>query len=248
MRSCSLLDAPFSHLHLNMVLYLIYGPQSTTGVPFGVIPRGTANAFSVALGIPTEVRAACRNILKGNVRVVDGAMANDIPMILLAGIGFEAGMVENAPREIKNVLGPVAYVLGGVKQFFSQEPFKCKLDIDGKKSELAVSAITVATVAPPTSMMAQGLGECIPDDGLLDITIGSSENLVSGLIGLADLATAAVVKRPTANGNILCVRAKKIAVSCDPPQKVVIDGEMVEMEPMVFESVPGGLHVLAPPA
>lgn len=52
-----------------------------TGIPFGVIPRGTANAFSVALGIPVPVVDACRNILGDNVRTVDGAMVNDIPMI-----------------------------------------------------------------------------------------------------------------------------------------------------------------------
>lgn len=176
-------------------------------------------------------------------------MANDVPMILLAGLGFEAGMVENAPRGIKDVLGPVAYVLGGVKQFFDQEAFKCTLNVDGKERELLnVGAITVANVAPPTSMMAQGFGEVLPDDGLLDITIGSTDSRLSGLIGMADLAAAAVVNRPTDNDNILCLRAKKVTVSCDPPQKVVIDGEMLEMNPVAFEVMPGALHVLAPPA
>ena len=233
--------------HSSSDFLLLLSAFTITGIPFGVIPRGTANAFSVALNIPTEVRAACRNILKGNIRVIDGAMANDKPMILLAGIGFEAGMVENAPREVKDILGPVAYVLGGVKQFFDQEKFKCTLSVDGEERELVdVAAITVAAVAPPTSMMAQGFGEVLPGDGLLDITIGSSDGRLSGLIGMADLATAAVVKRPTENENILCLRAKKISVSCDPPQKVVIDGEMLEMNPIAFEVMPGALHVLAP--
>ena len=82
----------------------IAGATLGSEIPFGVVPRGTANAFSVALGIPTDVRSACLNLIKRNIRKIDGAKANDIPMILLAGIGFEAGMVENAPREMKNYL------------------------------------------------------------------------------------------------------------------------------------------------
>ena len=111
----------------------VAGATMGTGIPFGVVPRGTANAFSVALGIPTEVEAACHTILAGNVRVIDGAKCNDTPMILLAGVGFEAGMVENAPRELKNVIGPLAYLIGGVKVFFTQDAFKCQIEIEGRK-------------------------------------------------------------------------------------------------------------------
>ena len=79
-----------------------------TDIPLGIIPRGTANAFSVALGIPTSLKAACTNLLLGNTRRVDLALCNGRPMILLAGLGFEAGMVTMASRELKNVLGPMA--------------------------------------------------------------------------------------------------------------------------------------------
>ena len=37
-----------------------------TGLPLGVIPRGTANAFATALGIPTSsLEAACENLTRG---------------------------------------------------------------------------------------------------------------------------------------------------------------------------------------
>jgi hypothetical protein len=45
-----------------------------TGIPFGVIPRGTANAFATALQIPTDsIEEACDNILTGTTRLVDAA-------------------------------------------------------------------------------------------------------------------------------------------------------------------------------
>lgn len=79
----------------------VAGATIGTGVPLGIIPRGTANAFSVGLGIPTNLRAACNTIVAGNTHVVDAARCNETPMILLAGLGFEAGMVDKASRELK---------------------------------------------------------------------------------------------------------------------------------------------------
>ena len=224
----------------------VAGETMGTGIPFGVIPRGTANAFSVALGIPIPIVDACHNILEHNVRIIDGAQCNDVPMILLAGLGFEAGMVDNASRELKNVLGTLAYVLGGAKQVIDQQPFQCRVNIDGKSHELEATGITVANVAPPTSVMAQGFGVVIPDDGLLDVTIVTPNNLFKGIADLASLVQSAVVKAPTDSDTILCVHAKTLTVDCNPPQKVVIDGELLNLNPVNFTIVPGGLKVLAP--
>jgi YegS/Rv2252/BmrU family lipid kinase len=224
----------------------VAGETMGTGIPFGVIPRGTANAFSVALDIPVEVDEACQNILNGHVLTVDGAMCNDIPMILLAGLGFEAGMVDNASRELKNVLGTLAYVLGGAKQMLDQQPFHCRVDIDGTSQNLETTAITIANVAPATSVLAQGFGKVVPDDGYLDVTIATPKTFLSGLTTMAQLLTSAVVKEPTDSDTLLCVHAKNVTVDCNPPQKVVIDGEILEVNPIDFSIVPGGLKVIAP--
>jgi methylglyoxal synthase len=218
----------------------------STGVPLGVIPRGTANAFSVALGIPTDLRGACETILAGNTHVVDAARCNDLPMILLAGIGFEAGMVDRADRELKNRLGTLAYILAGWQQFTEQELFDATLEIDGKTSEIQTSAITIANAAPPTSILAQGFGCTIPDDGLLEVTIATSQTRLQGLNALASLFASAIVKTPTNREDILSLRAQRIKVITNPPQKIVVDGEMVGMTPVEFECIPKGLTVLAP--
>ena len=94
-------------------------------------------------------------------------------MILLAGIGFEAGMVDKASRELKNILGPMAYIFSGARQFVDQLPFQATMQIDGEQVQIDASAITIANAAPATSVMAQGFGEVIPDDGLLEVIIAS---------------------------------------------------------------------------
>jgi YegS/Rv2252/BmrU family lipid kinase len=224
----------------------VAGATMNTGIPLGIIPRGTANAFSVGLGIPTNLRGACETILAGNTHVIDAARCNDIPMILLAGVGFEAGMVDGATRELKNELGNLAYVLSGVRQLASAMPFEATLEIDGEVTTVTTNAITVANVAPPTSVLAQGLGTVIPDDGLLDVTIATSTTRLQGINALASLVAAAARGNPTQRDDITCLRTNCIKVTTDPPQKLVIDGEILEANPMEFECLPQALTVFAP--
>ncbi len=224
----------------------VAGAAMNTGIPLGIIPRGTANAFSVGLGIPTNLRGACETILAGNTHVVDAARCNDIPMILLAGVGFEAGMVDGATRQLKNELGNLAYVLSGVRQLASATPFEATLEIDGEITTVTTNAITVANVAPPTSVLAQGLGAVIPDDGLLEVTIATSTTRLQGLNALASLVAAAARGNPTQRDDITCLRTHRIKVTTNPPQKLVIDGEILEANPMEFECLPQALTVFAP--
>jgi YegS/Rv2252/BmrU family lipid kinase len=224
----------------------VAGALMGTRVPLGILPRGTANAFAVALGIPTELRAACTTLLVGNTRVVDGARCNDLPMVLLAGIGFEAGMVEGATRDLKNRIGPLAYLLSGARQMVAQEPFQATLDLDGETRTLTTSAITVANVAPPTSVLAQGFGTVIPDDGLLEVTIASPANRLEGLQALSALVGSALTSSPASQESLLSFRARRVRIHCEPPQRLVVDGEMLEAADAAFTCQPGSLKVIAP--
>ena len=215
-------------------------------IPLGIIPRGTANAFSVALGIPTGVKAACTNLLLGNTRLVDVAMCNDQPMILLSGLGFEAGMVNKASRELKNILGPMAYIFSGARQLVDQQPFKATLRIDGEEYHLDASAITVANAAPATSVMAQGFGQVIPDDGLLEVIVASPKDRISSFSVLSSLAWSAIVSNTSHHDNIACFRTRQIEVELEESQKLVVDGEILDADKMTVSVKPGALQVVAP--
>ena len=217
-----------------------------TDIPLGIIPRGTANAFSVALGIPTSVKAACTNLILGNTRLVDVALCNDRPMILLAGLGFEAGMVNKASRELKNMLGPMAYIFSGARQLVEQQPFDAELLINGEATEVHASAITVANAAPATSVMAQGFGQVIPDDGQLEVIIASPRGRMGGFSVLSSLAKSAVLKNSANNADIFCVRTHHLSVTLPKPQTMVIDGEIEETDHMTVSVIPDALKVIAP--
>lgn len=119
-----------------------------TTIPFGVISRGTANAFATALGIPTTIAAACQTILDGKTRVVDAAYCNGKPMVLLVGIGFEAETVERADRATKNRFGMLAYVLAGIQALRNLPSFEARVETEDKIVTLQASAITIANAAP----------------------------------------------------------------------------------------------------
>ncbi|MGF1459872.1 MAG: methylglyoxal synthase [Leptolyngbyaceae cyanobacterium] len=217
-----------------------------TEIPLGVIPRGTANAFSVALSIPTDIQGACETILAETTRVVDAARCNGKPYILLAGIGFEAEMVDRANRELKNRLGVLAYLLAGVQQFQEQTAFKAVIDIEDELTEVQTGTITVANAAPATSLLAQGFGQVIVDDGLLDITIATPKTRLQGINTLTSLFASALVNTPTQREDIIRLRTERVKIRTEPPQKVVIDGEIIGAEAVEFECLPKSLTVLAP--
>lgn len=224
----------------------IAGATLETGIPVGVIPRGTANAFAVALGLPTNLRRACETIAAGNTRRVDAAYCNDTPMVLLAGVGFEAGMVNNASRALKNRIGTLAYIFSAAQQFFTQEDFKVTIELDGQVLEFKTGAVTVANAAPPTSVSAQGFGAVIPDDGLLEVTIPISNTLLQDLNTSATLLASALVKTQFEDKNLVCLRTHQLKVTTDPPQTLVVDGEVLDANPIEFTCVPQGVMVFSP--
>jgi len=224
----------------------IAGATFETGIPLGVIPRGTANAFAVALGLPTDLKKACETIAAGNTRMVDAAFCNQTPMVLLAGVGFEAGMVNNAKRELKNRLGTLAYLFSGAQQFFTQENFNAKVELEGQVLEFKTGAVTVANAAPPTSVMAQGFGEVIPDDGLLEVTIPVSKTIWQDLNTSATLLASALVQSEIEDCNLVRLRTNRLKVSTEPTQTLVVDGEILEANPIEFRCISNGLTVISP--
>lgn len=224
----------------------VAGAVIGTEIPLGVIPRGTANAFCLALGIPTNIRGACETILAGMTRVVDVASCNGLPMILLTGIGFEAGTIERADREAKNRWGALAYIIAGWQQLNEHDLFETEIEISGVTRNFQAGAITIANAAPITSIMAQGFGEVIVNDGLLEVMILTSKTRLQTVTAMIDLLEAALIKTEINRDDTIRLRTNRIKVTANPPQKVVVDGEVIGTTPIEVACIPGGLTVVAP--
>lgn len=217
-----------------------------TGIPFGIISRGTANAFANALGIPMDIESACRTILQGVTRVVDTATCNGKTMTLLAGIGFEAETVSRANRELKKRLGILAYILAGFQELNNLELFETQLETEDKILTVEAAAVTIANIAPPTSVLAQGPNKLIADDGLLDVTIVAPNNTLGAIAAAYNLLQSAYRSESVERPDTGYFRTRWLKITTNPPQKVVIDGEIVGETPVEIECVPGGLNIFVP--
>ncbi|MBD1910920.1 MULTISPECIES: methylglyoxal synthase [unclassified Leptolyngbya] len=228
----------------------VAGALINTDIPLGIIPRGTANAFAAALGMPrlAPIRNACQTILNGHVRTVDVARCNGVPMILLAGIGFEAETVELANTSLKDQWGALAYLVAGWQTIDKQQSFETRIEAGGEVYTFEAGSITIANAAPATSVLAQGGGHVAHDDGKLDITIASAETRLQGVSTMLRMFGAAIVGTGVEQQNVVHMQTDRLTVITEPPQKVVLDGEMIGTTPVEVVCIPGGLKVLAPPA
>lgn len=217
-----------------------------TDIPLGIISRGTANAFATALGIPDTIDGACRTILQGVTRNVDVAYCNELPMILLAGIGFEAETVEKADREAKNRFGIMAYILAGFQELRELENFDVEIETPDKIIKTTAAAVTVANAAPPTSVLAQGPAGIIYNDGLLDLTIVAPSSKAGAIAATYHLFQTASSGNAAERDDIGYLRAEQFKITTDPPQKVVIDGELIGTTPVEVKCVPRALKVFVP--
>ena len=215
-----------------------------TGIPLAVIPRGTANAFVNGLNLPNTIESACIAILQGATRTIGTVRCNETFMLLLAGIGFEAETVQAANRELKDKFGMFAYVMAGLNQLQQAQNFEVCLETDQEIIRVDAIAITVACIAPPTSILAQGTGELRPDDDLFDITILSPTSGLEALTAAVDLFTNGLVQSPSENEHIGYLRTNKVTITTNPPQQIALDGEMFGTTPATFEMLPDSLVVV----
>ena len=215
-------------------------------IPLGIISRGTANGFVNALGLPIAIAPACESILAGHMRIVDAAICNGLPMLLLAGIGFEAETVKNAGREAKNWLGILAYVAAGIEQLGKMQQFEAEIETEDKIITVTAAALTIANAAPPTSILAQGVAGVVVDDGLLDLTIISTKSKATAIAASFELLTSALSGEAVRHPDIGYLRAKSFKVKTDPPQRVVLDGEIIGHTPIEVKCIPNGLIIFAP--
>ena len=190
-----------------------------TTIPLGVIPRGTANAFASALGIPDTLDEACETILSGKTRRIDIGRCNGKLMTLLAGIGFEAETVENASRDAKQRWGVLAYLVSGIQQLRELELFDAEIETDDKIIKVSAGALTVANAAPPTSILAQGPAGILYDDGLLDITIISSNTWASAIAASYHLLQSGLRGDAAKRDDIGYIRTKRVKITTETTAK-----------------------------
>lgn len=104
---------------LNEAVRGIIGSETT----LGVLPAGTMNVFAREMQIPfSSLERSLGVIDRGHVREIDLFEVNGSPFIQMAGIGFDARVIEETTWESKKMLGPMAYLLAAIKVLGEKPP------------------------------------------------------------------------------------------------------------------------------
>jgi YegS/Rv2252/BmrU family lipid kinase len=215
-------------------------------VALGILPRGTANSIAAFLGIPSDLEGACAIIRDGHARSIDTARVNGSTMVLMATVGLHAEAITEVDPERKKRYGAFAYVLEEVERMLDAEPFDVTVEANGQETTFAANAVTVANIARPATLLAQGPATIIEDDGLLDVTIVTIRGFADAVATSWHLATSALRQLPAERDNIGFFRTKRIRIATAQPKRVMVDGEDATETPVVIECIPRSLRVLVP--
>jgi diacylglycerol kinase (ATP) len=224
---------------LNAVVQGLAGSQTA----LGVLPAGTMNVFARELGIPFDNLARAFEVIEeGRVQEIDLFEANGVPFVQMAGVGFDAMVIEETTWESKKMLGPLAYLLAAVKVLGESPPKMLVTFDDGTQEEgVAVLAGNGSLYGGQFKLFHKADNR----DSMLDVLVFKEAGYRLVLDSLRGLAMGGVEQ---AGSTVSYMQAHSLLVTADREVPVQVDGELVgRCKEVAFGNKdPGRLKVLAP--
>lgn len=220
--------------------------RSGSDVPLLQLPAGTANLLARALTIPTELDEALDLIVAGRVERLDVGYLprQDRYFALVAGCGYDARLIADATRELKNVLGFAAYIVTGVKNLFNLRRSHIELTVDGRRRSLRANTIMIVNVGEIGDAGVKLGPNVSPHDGKLDVVIATPASFIGALSILLRILTG----RFEGHNDLTYLSVDHVVVDAKPPLPTEIDGEALGMTPLEVQAVPGGALLVVPPS
>ena len=145
--------------------------RSGVDIPVGYIPAGSTNDFANSLDLSTNILRAAKDIVSGRAERFDVGTFAGRHFSYVASFGAFTRTSYSTPQSVKNALGHLAYVLGGIQELSHIKPHHLRFELpDGRSIEDdfifgAVSNSTsvggILTLAPDRVDMADGLFEIL---------------------------------------------------------------------------------------
>ena len=207
----------------------------------GVLPAGTMNVFAREMGIPFDsLESAFQVIERGFVKEVDLFEANGSPFVQMAGVGFDAMVIEETTWEAKKRLGPLAYLLAAVKVLGETPP---KIEVicpDGRRE------VGVAVLAGNGSLYGgqfKFFRNANNNDSKLDVLVYKEAGYKLVLDSLRGLAFGGIDLVASTS----CFQAESFIVRADREVPVEVDGEWIgRFSEIRFADTSNRLRVIAP--
>lgn len=241
-------------LEKNPDLILVIGGDGTvraaasvmhgTGVPLGIIPRGTGNLLARNLDLPVnDMRAMVRIAFEGANKNIDVAHAStDGPMgprtaifLVMAGFGLDAVMAAETNPKTKARIGWLAYLRPIVKATLHNKKNTVTVVLeDGRRDQRRQHTAIIGncgTLAGGVLLMPWAK----LDDGLLDV-LALDPKTVFGWTGIAQIiAIGSAVKKSPLKSKVIRAMPRlrsiryrqtpRVEWHLDEPQMVQYDGD-----------------------
>jgi diacylglycerol kinase (ATP) len=211
----------------------------------GILPTGTANNIARSIGIPQDLKEACKLIANDHFRKLDVGQVKTkkrktLYFFELTAVGLTAALYPET-KEIPK--GNLASIKGVVDTLLQHETNpKVFLKMDGEsRIELETLLVTVSNtpvfglnflVAPNASLQ----------DGLLDVSVYPNFNKADLLAYYAKVMNEGYA----GDENIQRYRVQKLKIKTSPKLNVMADGIMLGKGTVRIKVFPGILRVITP--
>jgi diacylglycerol kinase family enzyme len=206
-----------------------------------VLPCGTGNLLARNLGMPMRVEDAVAVATANGRRVLDVGEVDGQCFLIMAGMGFDAHMLHDAPAELKARIGWPAYGWAAMRHLCAT-PMTVHISIDhGPSFNRRARAILVGNVG-----RLQGgirlLPAAVPDDGRFDVAVLMPPRRRNWMA----LAWALLRQRRTPP-SLEVFQAQHVDIVSDQVQPRELDGDLIAPSATMTVALRPGALVLCVP-
>ncbi len=204
---------------INRLLPTLIGTQTA----LGVCPTGTMNVFARELGISTTDHAQMLHTIQhGEVKEVDVFAINGHPFIQMAGIGYDAHIIEQTSKEQKAKLGPLAYILSIAKVFGNTPPEITIETAEGHRVKGVCALIGNGTLYGGQLTLFNNASH---SDQLIDLLVIKSSGY-QALLDLAQKLLSGVAPNVNlTNENVATIQSRQVTITASSDLPYELDGE-----------------------
>lgn len=207
----------------------------------GVIPLGTANDFAGGLRVPKEPEEALAVAVEGIGYPVDLAAMNGRCFLNVSSGGFGAEATDEASDELKHMLGPVAYLVTGVKKFVALHPCKARFTSGGEVLHDGDFLIFAVGNARRTGGGVRLTSEADLSDGLLDVCIVD----VMTHMEFVRIAPQLRAGNHVEHEKVVYRQVPSVTVEAEVELSVNVDGEPMTARRFEYRMLPRQITVMA---
>ena len=192
----------------------------------GYIPAGTTNDFAAGLKLPSDIREAAVNIVRGTPHTVDAGLFNTSYFSYVASFGAFTETSYSTPQNFKNALGHLAYILEGIKEIPAFTSYTVCVEADGQiyKDSYIFGAVS----------NARSVGGILKiSDSLVDLNDGVFEVMMikmpKTLMDLSAIVTSLTSLNPLKYdpSMFLFLQTKELKIAFEQEMVWSLDGERV---------------------